>query len=105
MGFYYAQVYGLWDGMLIAIVLNFIYGHIANIVVFLIGRYILRDYIYEKCIRNEKFFKFNKAVRRHGFYVVFLSRFILVLPYSITNYVASITDIKLRDFIWANNGG
>ena len=66
---------------------------------FLIGRYLVRDWVYQRIAGNEKFRKIDEAVSQEGFKIVFLTRLSPVFPFSLLNYAFGVTGVSLRDYL------
>lgn len=67
---------------------------------FLIGRTLARPLIERKIEGNDKLLAIDRAIRRKGFFVVLLTRLIMVLPFPLVNYSHGLTDVRLRDYIF-----
>jgi len=74
------------------------------LVAFLIGRYMFRDYLYERANQNKYFHGINKAVKNKGAYIVFLLRCSFFFPYPAISYSLSITDLSIKKYMIGNNG-
>ncbi|MGY8640899.1 MAG: TVP38/TMEM64 family protein [Verrucomicrobiales bacterium] len=61
---------------------------------FLIGRYFAREKIQEKVTGNEKFEAVDKAVESEGWKIVALTRLAPVFPFTLLNYLYSVTGVK-----------
>ncbi|MCL4104586.1 UNVERIFIED_CONTAM: hypothetical protein GTU68_004540 [Idotea baltica] len=61
---------------------------------FLIGRYFARSKIQEKVSGSEKFKAVDKAVESEGWKIVALTRLAPVFPFTLLNYLYSVTGVK-----------
>ncbi len=87
-------VFGLWRGTLLAAA-----GvAVGSAAAFVIGRYLARGLAEKIIARYPRLHRLNRALGRNSFLVVFLSRLSPAFPYSIMNYVFSLSAIPLRKF-------
>jgi uncharacterized membrane protein YdjX (TVP38/TMEM64 family) len=66
---------------------------------FLLARTFARPMVERRIARKASFGIIDKAIRRKGFFVVLLTRLILVLPFPALNYTHGLTDVRLRDYV------
>ena len=66
---------------------------------FLVGRYVLRQWIVEKVGNNLKFQALDEAVRREGWKMVLLVRLCPIFPFPVTNYGFGITRVSLKEYV------
>lgn len=95
MAFTFSHIWGPLDGLLITFAWNAICIYSSYTLVFLSARYLFGDIIYSRMIRHERFFVFDRAVRRKGATILFLLRCSVVLPNALINYACAVTDISL----------
>ena len=91
-------IYGLGQGFLIVILAATLGATCA----FLLGRYLVRDWVRVKIRDNPNFRAMDDAVAREGWKIVGLTRLSPVFPYNLLNYVFGLTKITLRDFVGAS---
>lgn len=91
-------VYGLVTGVLIVILAATLGAACA----FLLGRYLVRDWVRAKIRDNPNFRAMDDAVAKEGWKIVGLTRLSPVFPYNLLNYVFGLTKIPLRDFVGAS---
>lgn len=72
---------------------------IASTAAFLIARNLARPLVERRIARKLSFQAIDRAIRRKGFFVVLLTRLILVLPFPALNYTHGLTDVRLRDYV------
>jgi len=88
-------LFGLGKGFLavwLAVVL-------ASTAAFWIARKLARPMIERRLASRPQFVAIDRAIRRKGFYVVFLTRLVLLLPFPALNYSHGLTDVRLRDYV------
>ncbi len=88
-------LFGLVKGFLLVWAATFF----ASTAAFLIARTLGRPWVSRRIAQQPKFQLIDRAVRRKGFFVVFLTRLILLLPFPALNYSHGLTDVRLRDYI------
>jgi uncharacterized membrane protein YdjX (TVP38/TMEM64 family) len=82
----------------------FIGATLGAIAAFLVGRYLLRDWISKKIEGNQKFMAIDKAVAAEGFKIVLLTRLSPIFPFNLLNYVFGVTKVSLKDYAFASVG-
>lgn len=90
-------IFGLARG----IVLVSLGSTLAAAVVFFLGRSLAREWIRRRAEHWPKFRALNRAIERHGFWVVFLTRLSPVIPFGFLNYSYSVTAVRARDYLLA----
>ena len=71
---------------------------------FLIGRYLVRDWVYRKIEGNRKFLAVNKALKKEGFKIILLTRLSPVFPFNLLNYAFGVTGVSLRHYLLGSIG-
>lgn len=71
----------------------------ASTAAFVLARTLARPMVERRIARNVSFEVIDRAIRRKGFFVVFLTRLILLLPFPALNYTHGLTDVRLRDYM------
>lgn len=69
---------------------------------FLVGRYLVRDWVRSKLVGNRVFESLDQAVGREGWKIVGLTRLSPVFPYNILNYAFGLTRVSLKDYVLAS---
>ena len=69
---------------------------------FLIGRYLVRDWISGKIAGNEKFKAIDEAVGRQGWKIVLLTRLSPIFPFNLLNYAFGLTKVSLKHYFFAS---
>lgn len=101
-GFVFANAFGLGWGVLLATVAVFVGASTGSVAAFLLGRYLLRDWV--EATLSKKFPIFgavDAALRNHGLRIMALLRLSPIIPFNALNYVAGITAVKLSHYVWA----
>ncbi len=95
----------------IAMFAGYVYGVPAGIVLastgaslgaylaFLNGRTLARDYVGRRMESNRRLHALDRALAERSFFIVFLTRIALVIPYNLLNYMYSVTSIRTKDYI------
>lgn len=82
----------------------FVGATLGAIAAFLIGRYLVRDWISEKIAGNAKFVAIDRAVANSGFKIVLLTRLSPLFPFNLLNYAFGITSVRFKDYAIASIG-
>ena len=69
---------------------------------FLVGRYLLRDWVSARIAGQRTFSAIDRVVARQGFRIVLLTRLSPVLPFNLLNYAYGVTSVSFRDYILAS---
>jgi uncharacterized membrane protein YdjX (TVP38/TMEM64 family) len=108
LAFLPGSVLTLGAGVVFGVVLGSIYVFIGAtlgaIAAFLVGRYLLRDWISKKIEGNQKFVAIDKAVAEEGFKIVLLTRLSPIFPFNLLNYAFGVTKVSLKDYTFASVG-
>jgi uncharacterized membrane protein YdjX (TVP38/TMEM64 family) len=100
------SVLTLGAGAAFGVVWGSVYVSIASTLgatcAFLVGRYLARNVIARKIEGNERFTAIDKAVANEGWKIVGLTRLSPVFPFTLLNYAFGLTQVKLRDFVFAS---
>jgi uncharacterized membrane protein YdjX (TVP38/TMEM64 family) len=78
---------------------------VASTIAFWIGRSVARPWIERKIRRKSTFVAIDRAIRRKGFFVVLLTRLVIVLPLPALSYTHGLTSVCLRDYMLGTNIG
>jgi len=66
---------------------------IAAILSFFIGRYLARDWAEKQLEKRPNFKAIDKAVDKHGWYIIFLIRVSPIFPFGLCNYLFGLTQV------------
>ena len=104
----------LIPGLILTLGAGFIFGVIKGTIVvsiastlgataaFLIGRYFARIWVGQQIENQPKFKAINEAVAKNGWKIVGLTRLSPILPFIFLNYAFGVTQVSLKDYIWAS---
>ncbi|WP_373539417.1 TVP38/TMEM64 family protein [Chamaesiphon sp.] len=93
-------LFGVWLGS----VYVFVGATLGSIAAFLVGRYLVRDWVAQKIANNDKFSAIDRAVSREGLKIVILTRLSPIFPFNLLNYAFGVTGVSLRDYIIGSVG-
>jgi uncharacterized membrane protein YdjX (TVP38/TMEM64 family) len=89
-------------GFLFGIVMGMIYVNIGSVIgstlAFLSSRFLIGDWIQKRY--GNKLQRFNEEMERHGHNYLFILRIVPILPFFLVNYLAGLTKIPLKKFIF-----
>jgi len=74
---------------------------LSSVVSFMIGRYLLRDWVKKQCRKNDKLAAVEKVLVKDGWKIVAMSRLSPVTPFWLLNYFYGSTKVPLAVFTWA----
>lgn len=100
-----ASVLTIGGGTLFGVVQGSIYVSIAATLgataSFLIGRYLVRDWVMRKFGAHPAFVAIDQAVADEGWRIVFLTRLCPIFPFFLMNYAYGLTRVSLRHYVLA----
>ncbi|MEN9508677.1 MAG: hypothetical protein RLZZ621_1240 [Gemmatimonadota bacterium] len=74
---------------------------LGAVVAFLLGRFVLRDWVARQVARHPTLVIVDRVVGQQGFRLMFLLRLSGIVPFVLTNYAMGVTTVTLRDFVLA----
>ena len=86
----------------LAVMVNFIASLIGGLIAFLLGRWLLRDYISQIVASDERLVKLESAINEEAMQISVLVRLSPLLPDELLNYVMSSSPISIRVFFLSN---
>lgn len=95
MAFSFTHIYGPLNGLIFTFFWNAICTYISYTFVFIVARHLFGDFVYSRMIRFEKFFTFDRAIRKKGAQILFIIRFSFLIPNTIINYACAVTDLTI----------
>lgn len=116
-GLYVAIVVLLLPGILFTLGAGFLFGFaLGGLVIilalatgsglaFLIARYAFGERLSRKIQEHPRIRILNRGLRREGWKIVLLSRFLPLFPFKVSNYFFGLTSIPFRHFFFANMVG
>lgn len=90
-------LFGLWPGLLYAL-LGITAGAFGA---FLAGRALGRSWVEKRMGDNLKLQALDEAVDAQSFYIIFLTRFAIVLPFNLLNYAFGLTRVRVTTYVAA----
>jgi uncharacterized membrane protein YdjX (TVP38/TMEM64 family) len=69
---------------------------------FFVGRFLARELIEQKVVRDARFRAIDQAVGAQGFKIVLLTRLSPVFPFNLLNYAYGLTKVRFRDYFLAS---
>ena len=87
-------LYGTWLGSSVVFVGAFIGAHLT----FYLGRTFLKEWAQKKVSNFPKVQIMEKAVKREGLKVIFLTRLSPLFPFGLLNFTYGLSEVKVRDF-------
>jgi uncharacterized membrane protein YdjX (TVP38/TMEM64 family) len=96
-------------GVLFGVVRGSIYVSIGSTAgataAFVLGRYLMRDWVAVRIAHNTRFRAIDNAVGREGWKIVALTRLSPVFPFNLLNYAFGLTNVRLLDYVVASWAG
>lgn len=91
------------SGALFGLVWGTVYSFAASVLgaaaAFIAARYIVRDRLAGRLVRDARFERIDRALCRNGLRVMLLIRLSPVFPYSLLNYALGISRVRARDYL------
>lgn len=101
-GFVFGKAVGLGPGVALATAAVFVGASLGAIVAFLLGRYLLKDWVGRKLVEKYPIIKaLDEAFQREGFRIFVLLRLSPIIPFNAINYIGGVTSIKLTHYALA----
>jgi uncharacterized membrane protein YdjX (TVP38/TMEM64 family) len=88
-------LYGTWLGSLVV----FVGASLGAVVVFLLGRGVLREWARRRLAAAPKLRAVEQAVSREGLRLVLLTRLSPAFPFSLLNLAYGLSEVRLRDYV------
>mmetsp|Transcript_45560 Transcript_45560/g.116552 ORF Transcript_45560/g.116552 Transcript_45560/m.116552 type:complete len:398 (+) Transcript_45560:248-1441(+) len=98
-GAIYGMCNGLAAGVAIGTAIIFTGATLGSIVAFLLGRYAFHGWLEHINRRSRWAGALNRALQNNGLKVIILLRLSPIIPYSVFNYLASLTSVRFWDFM------
>merc|ERR1712176_828659 len=100
-GFIFANAFGFGIGLLLATIAVFLGASTGALVAFVLGRYLLRDWVKNLTKKYPIFEAIDSALHEKGFRIMALLRLSPIIPFNALNYIAGITAISFISYAWA----
>jgi len=98
-GFIFSQAFGQGVGIAAGTGVVFVGASIGATLAFLVGRYVLREWVAELIQKYRIMRAVDAAIKEKGAVLVLLLRLSPVVPFSAFNYIVSATSVSLRDYM------
>jgi len=104
-GYIFANAFGLSWGVLIGSISVFVGAMTGESASFLLGRYLLRDWVEKNLAKKYAIFEaLDAALRENGFQIMLLLRLSPIIPFNVINYAAGVTGMSFGQYILATLG-
>mmetsp|Transcript_13363 Transcript_13363/g.25365 ORF Transcript_13363/g.25365 Transcript_13363/m.25365 type:complete len:281 (-) Transcript_13363:94-936(-) len=100
-GFVFASAFGLGPGVLLGSLAVFFGASSGATAAFLLGRFLLRDWVSRKTEQYTIFEALDNALAEKGFRIMALLRLSPIIPFNVLNYIAGVTAIGFWQYMWA----
>lgn len=100
-GFVFANAFGLGLGIVLGTLSVFFGASAGAILAFFFGRYLLRDWVKTLTKKYAIFEALDSALEEKGFRIMALLRLSPIIPFNAINYIAGVTAISFRDYLFA----
>ena len=100
-GFVFANAFGLGVGVLLGTLSVFVGASAGAIASFLLGRFLLRDWVGGLTKKYAIFEALDVAFEEKGFRIMALLRLSPIIPFNAINYIAGVTAISFWSYTWA----
>lgn len=97
-GFVFANAFGLGPGVLLGSLSVFFGASSGAIVSFLLGRYLLREWVQGLTKKYAIFEALDIAMAEKGFRIMALLRLSPIIPFNAINYIGGVTAISFRSY-------
>lgn len=88
-------LFGVWKGTAL-VSLSSVAGATAA---FVVGRTFARNWVSRVIAGQPRFAALDRAIRRRGFWIVFLTRLSPAFPFNMLNYLYGVTGVPLRSYV------
>jgi len=101
-GFIFGKAIGVGPGVALATLAVFVGASLGAIVSFLIGRYVLRDWVMKRLVEKYPIIQaLDEAFLQKGLKIFILLRLSPIIPFNAINYIGGVTSIKLVHYTLA----
>jgi uncharacterized membrane protein YdjX (TVP38/TMEM64 family) len=102
-----ALLFSLLGGFLFGVLMATIYINVAAVIgatiAFLLARYLIGTWLQQKY--DDILEKFNREVRKRGHNYLLTLRIVPLLPFFLVNFLAGLTRVSLKTFLWTTSLG
>jgi uncharacterized membrane protein YdjX (TVP38/TMEM64 family) len=100
-GFVFAAAFGLGGGIILGTISVFVGASLGAIASFLLGRYLLRDFVQKLTKKYTIFEALDAALEQNGFKIFLLLRLSPIIPFNVINYIGGVSAVSFRDYALA----
>lgn len=97
-GYVFANAFGMGLGVALGTLSTFVGACAGSLASFLLGRYLMRDWVDKLSHKYEICKALNAAMNEKGFRIMVLLRLSPVIPFNVINYIAGVTGITLLEY-------
>jgi uncharacterized membrane protein YdjX (TVP38/TMEM64 family) len=97
-GYVFANSFGMGVGVLLGTLSTFVGACAGSLASFLLGRYLLRDWVNKLSEKYEIFEALDAALNEKGLRIMVLLRLSPAIPFNVINYIAGVTGITFREY-------
>lgn len=97
-GYIFSETFSFGIGIAIASLAVFLGASAGAIIAFILGRYILRDWVGELTKKYPIFEAIDAAMKENGFRIMALLRLSPIIPFNALNYISGLTGISLSAY-------
>ena len=97
-GFVFANAFGLGVGVLLGTISVFVGASTGAVVAFLLGRYLLREWVQGLTRKYAVFEALDVALEEKGFRIMALLRLSPIIPFNAINYIGGVTAVSLASY-------
>jgi uncharacterized membrane protein YdjX (TVP38/TMEM64 family) len=103
-GFVFGSIFGQWIGWIVAAGTTFVGIYAGSALAFILGRFLLRDFVERLDQRSETWKCIDLVVAKNGIKLVALTKLCILTPWNVFNYLISSTAIEFKHFLIGNLG-
>lgn len=96
-GFVFSKAFGLGLGVVLGTLSVFLGASLGAMISFLLGRYLLREWVQKLSKRYVLFEVLDVAIQENGFRIMAILRLLPGVPFIALNYIGGVTAISFRD--------
>jgi membrane protein DedA with SNARE-associated domain len=100
-GFVFASAFGLGGGIILGTLSVFIGASLGAIASFLLGRYLLRDFVHRLTKKYTIFEALDVSLQQNGLKIFLLLRLSPIIPFNVINYIGGVSAASFRDYVLA----
>lgn len=100
-GFVFAKAFGLGVGLLLGTISVFVGASAGAIVAFLVGRFLLRDWVENLTKKYAIMEALDTAFAEKGLRIMTLLRLSPIIPFNAINFIVGVTALSFWSYVWA----